>query len=112
MNVPTCTYRIWLAGDAADARRICRQFCMAVGQCVTVTETDFIFTGGQEAGVMVGLLHYPRFPTTPAALAETAMALATALRDGLCQWSVLVEGPEETVWLNRRPGDDHDRRGP
>jgi ferredoxin len=101
-GVPTAAWRIWIAGDAAVARQVCREYCMTVGLCVTVTPTDFIYTGGQEAGVVVGLLNYPRFPDKPPALAEKAMQLAGRLRAALCQHSVLVEGPDITTWISER----------
>ena len=39
-EVQTYTVDLFIAGDAAEARRICRQHCMAVGLCVTVTPTE------------------------------------------------------------------------
>src|SRR5262245_61588024 len=102
---PTYTIDIFIAGDAADARRICREQCMAIGLCVTVTPTDFIYTGGAESGVRVGLLNYPRFPTTPEALWATAQRVAEALRVGLCQWSYLLVAPDRSLWVSNRPED-------
>lgn len=102
-EVPTYTIDIFIAGDAADARRICRERCMSLGLCVTVTPTEFIYTGGQESGVRVGLVNYPRFPSTPEKLWETATWLAEALRIGLHQWSYLLVAPDRTVWESDKP---------
>lgn len=93
---------IFIAGELADAKRICREFCMAVGLCVTVTPADFIYTGGAESGVRVGLLNYPRFPSLPEEVLAKAGALARALVFGLHQHSALIVAPDQTFWLTRR----------
>lgn len=102
-EVQTYTIDLFIAGDADHARRICRQMCMEIGLCVTVTPTEFIYTGGAESGVRVGLVNYPRFPATPEKLWETATLVAEALRVGLCQWSCLLVAPDKSKWINHRP---------
>lgn len=103
IEVPTYTIDLFIAGDVADARRICREQCKAIGLCVTVTETDFIYTGGAEAGVRVGLVNYPRFPCSPDELWLKAWQVAEALKRGLCQWSYLLVAPDKTRWYSDRP---------
>lgn len=105
IEVQTCTINIFIAGDASDARRICRKQCMEIGLCVTVTPTEFIYTGGAEAGVCVGLVNYPRFPSTADELWQKARHIAEALRIGLCQWSYLLVGPDKSEWVSNRPED-------
>ena len=78
---------------------------MEDGLCVTVTPTTFVYTAGAEEGVAVGLVNYPRFPTTLEALRERAEKVAQRLMTDLCQWSALIVTPTETVWLNARPED-------
>lgn len=92
---------IAVAGDYDDARRICRQFC-ETGLCVTVMATSFIYTGGEERGVLVRLINYPRFPTTDAEITDKALALAEDLRGGLFQDSFTVITPKDTIWVTRR----------
>ena len=82
-----------------EARAICRDYCDQVGLCVTLTPTEFLYTNGGEPGVAVGLINYPRFPSTPEAIREHALALAEKLRVGLGQWRVSVVMPDETVML-------------
>lgn len=94
---------IYLAGDAAMAREVCRQHCLKVGLCVTVTPTEYIYTGGQESGVIVRLVNYPRFPCSDAELEGKASALAVKLAEALCQWSVLIQTPKTVTWLDRKP---------
>ena len=98
----TYTVSIWVAGDAREAETICRRYCKENPLCVTVTPTAFVYTGGAETGVLVRLVNYPRFPAPPAVINEHAYALARALRDGLFQHSVMIERPEESVWLTTR----------
>ncbi len=73
-----------------------------VGLCVTVTPTNFVYTGGAESGVCVRLANYPRFPSDIVKIDEKAFALARLLRDGMCQWSVMIETPTKTTWLTTR----------
>ena len=103
--MPTFLVEIFVAGDLADARRICREHCMAVGLCVTIEPIEFIYTGGAETGVKVALTNYPRFPATEDQLWNRGISLAVILRAGLSQWSVLVRSPSKTMWLTTRPGE-------
>ena len=98
-TVESYTARIWMAGDYDDARRTARQFCANEGACFAITRTDFIYTGGEESGVMVTLIHYPRFPSTPEALWAKANRLAVQLAAALFQKSYSVEAPDRTEWI-------------
>lgn len=75
---------------------------MAEGLCVTVTETIFIYTGGEEFGAEIGLLNYPRFPVTEEELFKTAYALAELCRAEAKQNSFLMVTPEKTIWNTLR----------
>ena len=100
--VPAKTIRfdIFIAGDGAEARRICRAYCMEVGLCVHVADWDFIYTGGAERGVRVGLINYPRFRTTENELSITAHNLVAKKR---------TEAPERSRKAKR--GEKLRRRG-
>lgn len=98
--ISTEVYEIYVAGDVEDAKRICRRYCFDEGLCVTVSPTTFIYTGGEESGVVVGLRAYPRFPETP--IYTHAHELAARLIDGLSQWSAMVVGQTNTTWITRR----------
>ena len=62
-EVDTYWVRIYMAGDLQIAKHICREFCM-VGLCINISETDYIYTMGEEIGFCVELINYPRFPAT------------------------------------------------
>ena len=89
-----------------QTRRICRDFCDNVGLCVTVTETHYCYTGDEEAGVIVGMINYPRFPSTPESIWSRAEALGERLCAGLRQQSYTIQAPDKTVWFSHRPEDN------
>ena len=95
-TAPTIRFDIFIAGDLAVATQICREYCMAVGLCVTVEPVQYIYTGGEESGVRIGLINYPRFPSTHDEMREKVRRLAESLVVGLCQHSYSIVGPNET----------------
>jgi hypothetical protein len=96
---------IFIAGAYDEARDICQAFCNEEGLCVTVTPTSYVYTGGEEAGVIVGLINYPRFPSEPSDIETTAKLLALELMHKLEQESVSIQTPETTHWFSIRPAD-------
>ena len=68
------------------------------GLCVTVTPTEYIYTGGQESGVIVELINYPRFPSHPQEIYEHAIDLAEELRAECCQQSYTIMMPDHTYY--------------
>lgn len=102
-TAPTIRVDIYMAGDAAQAKQVCREFCFKIGLCVHVESVDFIYTGGEEAGFKIGLINYPRFPSNEAMLFQRATELASLVMKRLCQHSYSIVGPKETVWFSRRP---------
>lgn len=93
---------IFIGGNRAAATEACREFCLE-GLCVTISETDFVFTGGMESGVRVGLINYARFPTGGDVLLEKAKRLAVFLIERLHQSSCTVMAPQGSFFLSRRP---------
>jgi len=100
-SAPSRTYRIWIAGDFDTARKIAREYCLT-GFCVSLQRTEYIYTFGEETGICVTILNYPRFPLPQTELQAHAIELGYQLADGLCQGSFSVEGPEETIFVSRR----------
>jgi len=101
LEAQTYTADIYIAGDYDIARQVCREYCMR-GQCVTVTPTTFTYTGGEEVGVRVGFINYPRFPKEQQAIWDAAIELAQLLIERLCQHSALVIATDKTQWMTRR----------
>lgn len=103
MIVPTYTATIFIAGDIDTAKRWIRAEAYQNGLCVTVTPTTFIYTGGEENGMAIGLVNYPRFPSKHADIYERAMRIAACLVRELCQKSALVVASDRTKWISLPP---------
>lgn len=101
-SVPTYTARIYMSGPIEAAKQVIREECFRVGLCVTIEPTTYIYTGGEEPGFVVGLLNYPRFPTTPEALGTRARDLMLKLLDATYQHSALLVTQSETTWVSKR----------
>jgi hypothetical protein len=52
-----------------------------------------------ELGVAVGLINYPRFPSTPEDINAHAIALATRLKEAFNQKRMSIVTPQTTVML-------------
>lgn len=98
----THSVRIYLSGPIEVAKQLLRAECLRTGLCITIEPSTFIYTGGEERGYVVGLVNYPRFPTTPCELNARALHIAEMLLTGTHQLSALVMTPTETTWLSRR----------
>ena len=75
LTEPTIEISIYMAGDLDTVRDTCRRYCWEKGFCVTVTENE---------------------------LMDKAQKLAIAMIEACCQWTALIVGPKETLWLTRR----------
>ena len=102
--VKTFTAQIYIAGYITHASQIVRRYCMT-GLCVTIEPLDYIYTGGREAGMRIGLINYPRFPSDSTKILETAIDLANVLRDELSQHSWCIVTPDQTIWDSSRKSD-------
>ena len=98
MTTPTYTSTIYIAGDLNKIKDVCRRYCL-IGLCVSVTPTDFIFTGGCETGAAIGLINYPRFPSTTTVIDEAARELAAMLLKECCQRSCTIVNPNTTEYI-------------
>ena len=96
---PTFTVRLYMSGSLDVAQQYLRQECLREGLCVTIEPTRFIYTGGEETGFVVGLLNYPRFPTTESVLIDRAKVIALGLLSVTFQTSVLIVAREVTTWV-------------
>ena len=90
--------KIYIAGDITMIKHFCQHHC-AEGACVTVTPTEYLYTGGREAGAIIGLINYPRFPKTSADIDSEAEKLAKDLMHALVQRSCTIVTPESSFFL-------------
>lgn len=99
---PTGWVKLYLSGPIEVAKQVLRKECLRIGLCVTIEPTSFIYTGGEEAGYVVGLVNYPRFPKPQSALDALGRELGQILLEKTYQQSVLVMTPETTTWITTR----------
>ena len=106
---PTHIITLYISGPRNIAEQVCREYCYGKKLCVTIEDTAFIYMGGQEAGIRIGLLNYPRFPSTPEWLLEAATELAKLLIERLYRDSALIvnSNPATTTWITRREHSGH-----
>jgi hypothetical protein len=102
INAPTHVVTLYLSGPIEVAKQALRAECLREGLCVTIEPTTFVYTGGEEEGYRVGLLNYPRFPTTPAELNDRAETVALVLLGATHQHSALIVTPDTTYWITKR----------
>ena len=93
--------RIYISGPLEMIEQCCREFVLD-GLCVTVTPTKYIFTHGEETGVVVELINYPVYPTMDNDIWRTATELADFLLDNTHQGSYTVMDPTKTYTFDRR----------
>ena len=96
---------IFIAGDIEQITDICQQYCDKVGLCVTVTKTNYVFTRGSEAGAVIGLINYARFPKEPEDIWDTASLLAVHLKIKTDQGSYTIQDHERSVFVSTRDED-------
>lgn len=85
-----------------EAEEICQKYCDEVGLGLTLTRTKFIYTDGNEPGVIVGLINYPRFydpKKSPQIVWENALKIAYLLKSAFKQERVSIVDEDRTVML-------------
>ena len=82
-----------------DAEMWLQDYCDKKGFAVTLTETEFIYTGGNEPGIIVGLINYPRFPSTPEEIFNKAIEIGTALMYKFNQQRFSIVCIDKTVMI-------------
>ena len=77
----------------------CKGYCGVIKLGVTVTKTTFCYPDGMEDGVIIGLINYPRFPSTPEEIEQKAIELAKCLKNICKQERVTIVMPNHTIML-------------
>lgn len=108
-TAPTYAVRLYLSGPIEQAKQVIRADVFREGLCVTIEPTHFIYTGGEEAGYVVGLLNYPRFPASPEEILSRARSLMQNLLAATFQHSALLVAPDVTEWVTLRNLDENDK---
>jgi hypothetical protein len=100
---------IYIGGDVGQIKQVCREYCKDTGFCVTVTPTTYIYTGGEEAGAIVGLINYPRFPSDPTGQLYRGYELAKKILNHCNQKSFTISTPKRTYWFTNAPATQDNR---
>ena len=104
VNEPNET-KIFIGGSVDMAKDKCLEYCTRVGLCVTVTPTTYMYRGGGCEGVIIGLINYPRFPSTTQQIWAHAMNLAYELKAYLGQGSFTVQNHNVSTFVSDRDED-------
>lgn len=96
-----------------EVERICQEYCDAIGLCVTITRTHFIYTGGNEPGCAVGLIKYPKLDMecTLGNLKDRALMLAGKLIRQLKQTACTVVFTDQTFYITKEDTDNWENQG-
>jgi hypothetical protein len=78
-----------------------------LGACVSVTRTKFVYTKGNEPGIIVGFINYPRFPLEPKELESRVMELAQKLLIFCQQMNVSIVFPKNTLMISNQEEIDN-----
>lgn len=84
-----------------EAYEVCQKYCDEVGLCVTVTNTHFVYKDGNEDGVIVGLIQYPRFPKFNVEIDNLAIRLGYILMEKFKQQRVTIETTDRMIMLEQ-----------
>jgi len=72
------------------------------GLCVTCTPTTFYYNKGEEPGIIVGIINYPRFPFSEEKIKSLSLELAEELMVKCKQYRVSIVFPDETIMLENK----------
>jgi len=104
LTTATCTTqwaKIYIAGPKHKAEDICRKY-VERGACINIYETNYIYKYGEQTGVVVEFINYPRFPMTTEQLTEMATELGFELLNTMSQGSFTIQTDKETTYYDRR----------
>lgn len=101
-TAPRTVIQIYIGGSRHFATEACREFVIRNPLCVSVQETDFVYSYGLESGVCVTLVNYPRFPMRKKALLSLARKLGYHLMERLYQGSFMIQDDAKAIWFSRR----------
>ena len=91
-----------MSGPIEVAKQALRKEILREGLCVTIEPTLFLYTGGEEHGFVVGLLNYPKYPSSPIDLLQRARHIRDLLLAETAQESALIVTPTTTEWRSAR----------
>ena len=82
-----------------EVEEICQNYCDDVGLCVTITPTKYIYKNGNEEGCSIGLINYPRFPSSPKIILDKAIKLSWILLKEFNQFKISIVCNDKTYMI-------------
>jgi len=107
-TVKTYNVQIWvgfkeqydgLVHTIEELKKICQDYVNDIKPCVTLNPTEFIYTGGNEPGALIGLIQYSRFHREESEIVSIAINLANKIMEMFGQFRVSIITPEMTYML-------------
>lgn len=93
---------VYVAGNYNTSEMVLRDICFPSGLCVTIEKVKYIFGGGAEDGVRVGLIQYPKFPESIENLMGKAELIGKKLCEANYQFSFSIVSNSKNVYYSRR----------
>jgi len=82
-----------------DVKDFLQEYVNRVSLCVTIIPTTFIYKDNRDDGAIIGLMNYPRFPTTKEDLEKTAEEIARLCKERYKQNRISIEYQDKTVMI-------------
>lgn len=92
-------YESGITENPEKAKEICQEFCNINGLCVSVKDIEFIYKNGNEKGLEIGLINYPRFPRNTNDITKLSLELASILKEEYSQYRVSVVCTDKTYMI-------------
>lgn len=83
-----------------EAEQILQEYCNTISYCVTITKTKFIYKNGDEDGVIIGLINYPRFPSSRKEITSKAKEIAYRFLEKFAQNRISVVCSDQTYLID------------
>jgi hypothetical protein len=93
--------KIYVAGPVNEIEQVCREY-VTKGLCVNIKENKYIYKYGEETGVEIELINYPKYPEGPGFIWHDACELASKIMERICCGSYTVMDKEKVVTYDRR----------
>jgi hypothetical protein len=98
-EVKTYTAKIYISASIDAVAQLLREYAFNNGACFTIEKTLFIYTGGEECGVVVGLVNYPKFEKDNKRIFKDAVEVAELILSKTFQRTCLIVAPDKTRWI-------------
>ena len=74
--------------NIADVAKVLKEWCVKTESAVSITKTEFIYPHGEEPGLILGFINYPRFPLSKAEIKNRTLELGSLLMKKFNQYRV------------------------